>query len=392
MRTPRLPSGLRAAGIACGLRGEEQPERLDLGLLVADQARPAAAVFTRSKLLGAHIPLCREHLDASGGLVRAVVVNAGNANCCTGSLGEEDAREVVRLVARGLDVPEHEVLFMSTGVIGARLPMQRLTPALPALVDRLGEDGLADFADAILTTDTRRKVTERELSGGARVVGVAKGSGMIHPDLATMFGFLLTDAALESADEATRLLRDSCRVTFNRLSVDGDTSPNDTVLLWSTGATAVPASVLATGLTGVGTDLCRAIAADGEGASRLVTLRVAGAASEEEATHVGRVLATSPLCKTAITGRDPNWGRFISAACRAGVEVDPARMRLSIGGSAVFRDGEPLVAGEAEAHRVLREQEEVVVELELGRGEAEATVWSCDLTAAYVSINADYRT
>ncbi len=381
----RLPQGFRAAGLPAGIKRTGAP---DLGLVVLDEPGRAAALFTKNLLVGAHVTVCRDHLARSGGLVRALLVNSGNANCATGDAGVQDARDTAAAVAELVGCPPHEVLVMSTGVIGARLPKDRVVTALPSLVEALRPDGGEDFARAILTTDTGVKTAEREC-GDARVAGVAKGSGMIHPDMATMLGYLFTDARL--ADDPRAQLAAANARSFQRLTVDGDTSPNDTVLLWSSErAGLVPR--LDDALESTSRELARAIARDGEGASRLVTVRVSGAPDEDAAARVGRVIATSPLVKTAVAGRDPNWGRILSAAGRAGVAFDPTRALVKVGATVVFADGRPHPANEAAAADHLANEAEVLLSVDLAVGNAAADVWTCDFTAEYVAINADYRT
>lgn len=379
-----LPSGFRAGSVHCGLK--KRPEHPDLALLLADEARPAAAVFTRNRLNGAHIPVCRSHLAASGGLVRAVLVNAGNANCATGPEGIEAARHLCADLARRIGCPTEQVLMMSTGVIGAPLDVDKVEHALNPLLDASHPGGGEDFARAIMTTDTFPKA-RGDAAGHVAVTGFAKGAGMIHPDMATMLAFLLTDGC--PSPHAAVLKRVVDR-SFHRVTVDGDTSPNDTVLLW--GRTVEDSGdAIEAKLTTVAQALARDVARDGEGATRLISVQVSGASDEAEATHVGRAVARSPLVKTAVAGRDPNWGRILSAASSAGVPVDPAAVRLSIGGSEVYRQGRPLVEHEQAAHRHMVDSEEVRIAIHLHRGAAFAEIWSCDLTADYVRINADYR-
>jgi glutamate N-acetyltransferase / amino-acid N-acetyltransferase len=380
-----MPRGFRAAGISAGIK---KSGKHDLALVTLEQAGPAAALFTRNQLLGAHVSVCREHLAQSGGRVRALLVNSGNANCATGSAGIDDARELADAVASRLECPASEVLVMSTGVIGARLPMPKLLDAIPRLFDALAEDGAQDFNRAIMTTDTTEKRAARAL-GEARLIGVAKGSGMIHPDMATMLAYLFTDASI--GDDAHALLVEANRKSFQRMTVDGDTSPNDTVLLWSS-ERAGPTALLGAALDSISSELARLIAKDGEGASRLITIRVSGAPTEDAAARVGRVIATSPLVKTAVAGRDPNWGRILSAAGRAGVPFPAERALVKVGNSVVFADGRPHPANEGAAARYLADEAEVTLSIDLAAGKATADVWTCDFTAEYVSINADYRT
>ena len=292
-------------------------------------------------------------------LVRAILVNSGNANCATGAEGLADARGLAASLAREVGCPDEQVLFLSTGVIGARLPVAQIESALPRLLEAAHPGGLADFGEAIRTTDTHRKLHEwQSMDSPHRLVGAAKGSGMIHPDMATMLGFLLTDAPAPASPHA--LLQRACDRSFNLLSVDGDTSPNDTVLAWfGAGAPAgAPSEELERGMTRTCAELCRMIAADGGGATRVVVIHITGARCEEDAARVARVVSTSPLVKTAIHGRDPNWGRIVSAAGRAGVPFDPERSRLRIGGALVYEGGRPLPENEPEASRSMQMESE----------------------------------
>ena len=381
-----LPEGFRANGVACGLK--KAAGALDLGLLVSDRAAPAWALFTRNRLNGAHIPVCRDHLARGGGLVRAVLVNAGNANCATGVAGIADARGLCASLAARIGCPTEQVLMVSTGVIGAPLPVSRIEVALDVLLEGAEPAGGGRFAEAIMTTDTFAKAHETVMAEG-RVTGFAKGAGMIHPDMATMLAFLLGDALPAGGRDLLSRVADR---SFHRATVDGDTSPNDTLLLWGRTLAEGPRdATLEAALTSVAQDLARDLARDGEGATRMVTIRILGARSEQEASEVGRAIARSPLVKTAIAGRDPNWGRILSAACNAGAPVDPERARLAIGPVDVYRDGIPLVPNEAAAHAHLAGSKDVAIELDLGLGSATADVWTCDLTADYVEINAHYR-
>jgi glutamate N-acetyltransferase/amino-acid N-acetyltransferase len=395
---PVLPTGFKAGAAHAGIRARKN--KLDLGFIVAPQACPAAAIYTTNKLVGAHVTLCRESLKKSGGKVRALLVNSGNANCSTGEEGLEDARRVQRAVAELVGCSPEQVLFMSTGVIGARLPVDKILDALPALVSGAHERGLGDFAQAIMTTDLVpkvRTVAVEDRSGPPfRVTGVAKGSGMIHPNMATMLAYLLTDGPLPSgAKDARNLLTTTAAKSFHRLTVDGDTSPNDTMLVWSSRVASTNPSpsdeLLARALLDVSQELCRAIAADGEGATRLMTVQVLGAPSEEAASHVARTIATSPLTKTAVHGRDPNWGRILAAAGRAGVDFDTSKARVWIGDADVYSNGKPHPENERDAHLHLLNNHEVVLGVDLAAGIASAEAWTCDFSADYVRINADYR-
>ncbi|MBL8863170.1 MAG: bifunctional glutamate N-acetyltransferase/amino-acid acetyltransferase ArgJ [Planctomycetes bacterium] len=391
---PVLPAGFKAAGVHAGIRARKT--KLDLGLILAPEAFPAAAVFTTNRLTGAHVSVCRESLEQSGGRVRALLVNSGNANCSTGEEGLADARRVQRALAELVGCPPEEVLFMSTGVIGARLPTERIMAALPGLCAAAHEKGLGDFATAIMTTDLVPKVrtllVEEKSAPAFRVTGVAKGSGMIHPNMATMLAYLVTDGPLPR--DATSALRRLADQSFHRLTVDGDTSPNDTVLLWSSrgpAATPTQEAACASALVDVSQELCRLIAADGEGATRLVTVQVTGAPTEAAAAHVARTIATSPLTKTAVHGRDPNWGRILAAAGRAGVTFDTNAARVWIGDADVYSGGKPHPENEEDAHLHLLQKHEVVLGVDLAAGSASAEAWTCDFSADYVRINADYR-
>jgi glutamate N-acetyltransferase/amino-acid N-acetyltransferase len=392
---PVLPSGFKASALHCGIRARRN--KLDLALIVANAAFPAAAIFTKNQLIGAHVTLCRESLKKSNGKVRALLVNSGNANCSTGEEGLEDARIIQAALAELVGCPPDQVLFMSTGVIGARLPVEKILEALPALTSSAHEKGLGDFAQAIMTTDLVpkvRTVSVEDRSGPPfRVTGVAKGSGMIHPNMATMLAFLLTDGPM--AKEARTLLKNTAAKSFHRLTVDGDTSPNDTVLLWSSRAANAnaPASeeLLAKSVIDVSQELCRTIAADGEGATRLMTIQVQGAPTEDLAAQCARTIATSPLTKTAVHGRDPNWGRILAAAGRSGIEFDASKARVWIGDADVYSGGRPHPENEREAHLHLLNQHEVILGVDLAAGAASAEAWTCDFSADYVRINADYR-
>ncbi|MCC6673237.1 MAG: bifunctional glutamate N-acetyltransferase/amino-acid acetyltransferase ArgJ [Planctomycetes bacterium] len=390
-----LPAGFRAGAVIASVK-LKNTTRPDLALLVAERPSPVRAVFTRNELVGAHIHLCREHLARSGSVARAVVVNSGNANCATGKEGVEDARAVCRALAEQLGCPEEQVLMISTGVIGARLPMDRILARVPELVRSVRGGTLQELARAIMTTDTFPKAAAyrgRDAAGTPfHVAGVAKGAGMIHPDMATMLGFLLADAL--PAHDLALVLRGAVDRTFHRVTVDGDTSPNDTVLLWCNPERRLQGAVedpLAQGAEQVGRELCRMIAADGEGATRRITVQVQGAPSERDAAHVGRVIATSPLVKTAVHGRDPNWGRILAAAGRSGVAIDVANARIWIGGADLYSGGRPHPENEPAAHAHMRDDKDVILGVDLASGPHQAEVWTCDYSADYVRINADYR-
>ncbi|HEX5850026.1 MAG TPA: bifunctional glutamate N-acetyltransferase/amino-acid acetyltransferase ArgJ [Rubrobacter sp.] len=382
-----------AAGVACGVRGERVT---DLGLLFSGLPCETAAVFTRNALKGAPLAVTREAVEAGG--VRAVVVNSGIANAATGLGGIEDARAMQELAARELGIEAVEVAVASTGVIGARLPMDRISAGVKAAAGGLGGDG---FAGAILTTDTREKeaVTQVEIGGKTVTVGgTAKGSGMIHPNMGTMLAFLTTDAAVEKEclGETLRVVTDR---TFNRVTVDGDTSPSDMALLMANGAAGneplgldspdYPA--FAGAVESVARELAKEISRDGEGATRLVEVVVEGAAGEREATALAKSIVGSNLVKAAVFGEDANWGRVITAMGYSGVAFDPEGVDLWFGPVKVFSRGEPVPHEEAEANATLA-GDEVKITARLGEGDASAVAWGCDLSYEYVRINGSYRT
>ena len=378
--------GFRAAGVHCGIRNHHP----DLALVVSDRPAAAAAVFTTNAVKAAPLLYNRQVLDRTGGRARAVVVNAGVANACTGEQGDRAARWMAAETAGHLGLEPDEVLVASTGVIGVQLPLDRLAEGIAAASGALSSGGGPQAAKAILTTDTHIKESVRRV-GGSTIGGMAKGSGMIHPDMATMLAFVTTDAAVEPGPLQEMLRRATDR-SFHRITVDGDTSTNDMVVVLANGAAGVTADEhFEEALTEVLIDLARAIARDGEGASRLITVRVTGAGSEADALAVARTIAGSPLVKTAVYGADANWGRVVAAAGRSGVAVDGAKMTLRLGGLEVLGPGYHSDYSEGEATERLS-GEEVEIWLDLGLGEAQATTWTCDLTRGYIDINAGYRT
>jgi len=392
----RVP-GFRAAGARCGVK----QEGLDLALISSDVPARVAGVFTRSTVVGAPVELSRKRVRA--GSARAVVINAGVANVAMGAQGRRDAVEMAQRAAAAIGVPAAQVLVASTGMIGARLPMPRIRRGIRAAAGRLQASGLHEAAEAIRTTDTHAKtaLATAQLDGCAvTVAGIAKGSGMIEPNMATMLAFLLTDAAV-AAPALDRVLRDATDAGFNRLSVDGETSTSDMVLLFANGVAgnrelrgprSPGAAAFAAAVERVAVDLTRQIARDGEGATKLVTVRVDGAASRAEAERAARRIANSMLVKTALFGGDANWGRILQTigAGRVRVQLDRALVRL--GGVAVFRAGAS--AGPAARRKAARKLEapEVEVAVDLGAGRAGAHVWTCDLSYDYVKINAEYST
>lgn len=406
-----LPRGFLFAADAAGLK---KAGGLDMGLVEAPGGAAAAAVFTSNRVVAAPVVVGRRHLRLAGGHVRAIVVNSGNANCATGPRGLRDCVRVCEQVAERLGERPSRVFPSSTGVIGVPLPVHRILAALLRLLGarRAFRSALRRFARAIMTTDTRPKLASvrfRYRGGAAVLTGVAKGAGMIHPQLATMLVYLFTDIAATPA-ELRRCLRPAAARTFNRISVDGDTSTNDTVLLLASGSTAAhhperkskggarphgrPTAAdrrrFAAALEAVCASLAGQIIADGEGVQHVVHLRVEGARTEAEAERVARAIANSPLVKTAWAGADPNWGRILAAVGRSGVAVNPNRVDIYLGAQQVCRRGAACTFDERRAHRTLS-QPRFDVRVRLGRGRAAARFLTCDLTSDYVRVNASYR-
>jgi len=385
--------GFRAGAAKAGVK-HGRPERLDVALIVSERPCVAAAVFTTNQVIAAPCIVTRRHVER--GPLRAIVVNSGNANACTGEQGERDAIAMAEAAAAVLGCSPYEVAVASTGVIGFKLPVERIAAVLPAIA--LTEAGWDDTSRAIMTTDTRPKVTEREVhltAGTVRIGGVAKGAGMIHPNMATLLAFVTTDAAVESAD-LRRTVSHAADTTFNAISVDGDTSTNDTLLVLANGASGVAPkgadlAAFEEGIHTVCADLARMIVADGEGATKVFEVRVRGAASAADARLAARTITNSNLVRTAVHGGDPNWGRVLAAAGRSGARVDDRRASVRIGDLFVYRDGAPLVVADADV-RALFAADTVEIEVTLGLGDGHAVAWGCDLSAEYVRINAEYMT
>jgi len=393
---PLVP-GFRFSGVHCGIK----PRLPDLALIVSDVPAAAAGVFTRSTVVGAPVALCRERIRS--GRARAVVVNSGISNVAMGERGVRDALAMARAAARAVGAPEDEVLVASTGVIGQPLPMPKLRRGIAAAASALSAGGLPDAARAIMTTDSFPKTAVRRIRIGGRAVtlaGLAKGAGMIEPNMATMLGFLVTDAAASAAflRGALRRVADG---TFNRLTVDGETSTSDTLLLLANGVAGQPAlrgprspgaKRFEAALHEVATDLTRDLARDGEGATRLVSVRVEGARSAAEAERGARRIANSTLVKTAIYGGDPNWGRILQTLGAARIQLDLAQTEVRLCGVTVFHHGRS--AGPAARRRAAARHRapEIAIEVQLGVGRGAAFVWTCDLTPEYVRINAEYTT
>jgi glutamate N-acetyltransferase/amino-acid N-acetyltransferase len=386
--------GFRFSAVSASIRKDG---RIDVALAVADRAVVASGVVTRNRVKAAPIVLASERLRA--GLLRGVLVNAGCANACTGAAGLEAARRATDAVAAALGAAPAELVPASTGVIGALLPAERIVDRAGELVSKLSPTGMDDFAKAICTTDRWPKIAEASIEhagGKASLLGIAKGAGMIHPDVgppqATMLVFLFTDAVVDKSELDAALAVAADR-TFNTVTVDGDTSTNDFVLLLASGASGVrvPASALARPLEDVCGALARSMVRDGEGANHAVDIAVSGLSSDAEARKVAQTVATSLLVKTALFGHDANWGRLLAAAGRAGVAFDPDAASISIAGVEVVARGLTLGAeAEAEAQRRMT-AETFVVELRLGAGTGRATVVTSDLGHGYVDVNAGYR-
>jgi len=395
-----LPHGFRFAATACGLK---KTGALDLGLLCSDEPASAAAVFTQNLVVAAPVLISKENLRKSNGRMRGVVVNAGNANCATGTAGHAAAERTVAEAAKRLGCQPEELFVCSTGVIGVPLPLDKILRALPVIARhrRPSARSFAELSLAICTTDTRPKTAAAYFKmSGKRIhfVGCAKGAGMIHPNMATMLAFVITDAAI-APGLLRKTLREVASRTFNSISVDGDTSTNDTLLVLANGAAGAPSirsgSTAHRAFTAALEDICRSLAlqivADGEGAQRVIEIEVRGAKSERAARRVAETIATSPLVKTAFAGGDPNWGRIFAAAGRSGVSFDPSRVDIQMAGIPVLRRGQPLNFNErAASNRLLAKHVPIIVNMRAGN--AIARYWTCDFTAEYVRINASYRT
>jgi glutamate N-acetyltransferase/amino-acid N-acetyltransferase len=391
----KLPLGYAYSATYAGIR---QVEKDDLALIVSGLPANTAGVFTENRVQAAPVRLCRRHLKLSKGAVGAVLVNAGNANCATRS-GDAVALATCKAAARLLRLPVAQVLAASTGVIGVELDRNKIIDTLPRLIEGLSGSRFDDVAKAIMTTDLAPKTAHAEVTlrrGSIRIAGMTKGSGMIQPRMATTLGFVLCDADIPGAPLRAMLKRTVER-SYHRLSVDGDTSTNDTLLLMANGASGVrpdrpefPRVEAAIG--GVMESLAQAIARDGEGARKLVTIVVSGAASDDSAARIARTIANSPLVKTAIAGSDPNWGRILSAAGNAGVAFDPARTTIHMQNVLVCRNGLGAPFSEPELKQKLDAPECEIRFAIQGKGKGSARFWTCDLTEGYIQINASYRT
>ncbi|MBX7212538.1 MAG: bifunctional glutamate N-acetyltransferase/amino-acid acetyltransferase ArgJ [Thermoflexales bacterium] len=388
----RLPAGFSAAGVAAKIKKNGKP---DVAVIFSDRPCSGAAVFTTNRVKAAPVLRGMAQMEADASNFRAVVVNAGCANACTGAQGRRNAETTAKLAAKALSVRAPEVLVMSTGVIGAQLPMDKLAAGVVDAAGALSQDGLDAAAGAIMTTDLVPKVARVERDAFS-VVGIAKGSGMIHPNMATMLGVIVTDADVPAALLGPMTRRATVR-SFNSITVDGDTSTNDTLLVLANGAggakirAGATARAFEAALTEVCISLAKQIARDGEGATKFITIDITGAVSEAQARRIGRTIAISPLVKTAFYGGDANWGRIVAAAGYSGEAINPDKVSLWFSGVHVFKNGAPTDYSDAEATEAMKPHD-VSIRLDLGLGKAAATVWTCDMSHDYVTINGKYRT
>ena len=389
------PKGFTASGVHCGIKQEKK----DLAILVSEVPASVAGVFTTNAVQAAPLKVTKEVVYNSGKM-QAMIVNSGNANACTGKQGIADAYEMQALAAAKLGIEPYLVGVASTGVIGEIMNMEPVKQGVGMLKPTDDMDGAIDFAQAILTTDTVMKNTTYVTTVDDKeviIAGTAKGSGMIEPNMATMLGFITTDANIESA-QLQKALSDITNQTFNAITVDGDTSTNDMVVVMANGLagneTLSPMHPdwenFYTALRLVAEDLAKSIARDGEGATKLIEVEVDGAASDEEARKIAKTVVGSPLVKTAVFGNDANWGRIIAAVGYSGATVDPDKITIDIGGATMVENGEPIPFSEEQLIEILKQQE-VKIHVSLGVGEGHGLAWGCDLTYDYVQINASYR-
>ena len=390
------PRGFRTGAVHCGIK--TSPTALDLAVLAADATGSAAGLFTTNLVKAAPVTVSKEHLDRAAGRARAVVVNSGCANACTGDTGMQHARQMAAETAAALGCPPEEILVASTGVIGVALPIDRVIAGIRSATGSMSADAGAAAARAIMTTDPFPKdyaVTVKTTRGTFTIGGMAKGSGMIEPNMATMIGFLTTDAQV-TPGVLRKALQLSARDTFNAITVDGECSTNDSLFALASGASGViiddalfPA--LLDGMLTVSRELAVAIVRGGEGATKLIAVTVENAASIDDARQVARTIANSPLVKTAVHGADPNWGRIVAAAGRSGVTFDINRLTVHVGGTLLFENGLPHDEAAPVAAEHLKGSS-VQIDVRLGAGREGATIWTCDLSAEYVRINGEYRT
>lgn len=391
-----VPQGFRYSGSTCGIKKSGKP---DLALIVADEACPAAGVYTTNVVHATSIDWNRTVTPS--GKVRALVVNSGNANACTGEQGERDNREMASLVAKELGCEPNQILVMSTGIIGEFLPMEKLRSGIPAGIQKLAAGGekFLEAATAIMTTDQYRKTHSRTIQiGNSQITfaGMAKGAGMIGPNMATMLSCFVTDAAL-SAEQLQDALAYAADRSFNAISVEGHMSTSDALVLFASGKSGVKLEGesylrFREELTEACIGLAKLIPNDGEGATHLIELQVSGCRSEADARLIARNIANSALVKTAILGADPNWGRIVSGAGYAGVQFDPKKVSLKINGYAIFENGSPTKFDASLVSKSIADQRDTLLQLSLGEGTAKTTFWTSDLTVDYVKFNSDYHT
>ena len=387
--------GFRAGSVSCGIKSADGTP--DFGMLVADVPCATAGTFTTSRTASHTVILCKEHLSATGGIAQAVVVNSGNANCSNGAQGMADARRMAEFAATRLGIDPTRVMVSSTGIIGRPLPMDKIEAGVNTV--EIASDGGDAFAQGIITTDTRVKTiaVEFEIDGKTvRLGGSTKGAGMIYPNMATMLCYLTTDAAVER-DWLQAQLISAVNDSFNMVCVDGDMSTNDTVLLFASGgaknspltAGAPGATAFTEALRHVTRYLAREIARDGEGATRLMTVRVSGAATDADARKAARAVTSSPLWQCAVAGGDPNWGRVMAALGASGADLVHDRISIQLGDTLIVRDGAAIAYDQAAAKRAVS-SDEALVDVQLGMGDATATAWGCDLTHGYIDENTTY--
>ncbi|MDY0168711.1 MAG: bifunctional glutamate N-acetyltransferase/amino-acid acetyltransferase ArgJ [Thermoguttaceae bacterium] len=392
-----VPKGYLLAGVYCRIKRD--PQSPDLSLIMSEEPATGAGVYTQNRICAAPVTLDRQRTPSDS--IRAVVINSGNANACTGERGMADAKRMAELAAMVCQAQPEQVLVLSTGIIGEFLPMDKIEQGITAAAVKLGskEPSLLAAARGMLTTDRHHKLAGRRVTVGGKpvqITGMAKGAGMIGPNMATMLCVVLTDAAF-APDAAQELLQAVADETFNCISVEGHTSTNDTLLMLANGAAAgQPTGADLESFTAAVKEVCeelaRAIASDGEGAQHLITIDVTGCPSRADARAIAQAVANSPLVKTAIAGGDPNWGRIVSAAGYAGVDFDPGGLSLKLNGTLLYENGAPIPFDESAVSRSVRNEQETHIELSFSEGSAAARFWTCDLTAEYVRINADYHT
>jgi len=390
-----MPRGFRYSGITCGLKASGKP---DMAMIVGDGPLVAAGVYTTNQIVAAPVTLCRSRTPSSH--TRAVVINSGNANACTGDAGMHDAQEMATMAAEKIGCDPISVLVMSTGVIGRPMPMDKIRRGIDSATAELaaGEEAFVRASSAIMTTDAFRKsvTASIDINGQTyRVAAMAKGAGMIAPNMATMLAVVVTDAPL-AQDDLVELLRYSADRSFNRVSVDGHTSTNDSLVLLSSGTGASLAGeslqTFRNFLCDTCIELAKQLVADGEGATHVMEIRVSGAANDDDANHIARTIGESPLVKTAITGGDPNWGRIVSAAGYAGRPIRPELTSLKILGTPLYQNGAPVPFNASVTSRLIKDSDTVVMELVVGDGPGQAIRWASDITVEYVRFNSEYTT